>query len=651
MQKNKFALPLILLLLVSSFNPAYAWLDEDASITDIVKETVFASFGGIWYYVYEGGVYVYDLLIPDEIAIPTQSDTTEDASEKLGGADANATDVDDVAEADIKHLIDEIDADMVHYSMDGEGSTADIDVKLYGPDNIRGYSVFPVKVTVYRNSFDGLPNGIHITKVVLTVKQVGGDDDGNSWWTYTKEIPYWYDDEETGNYVLNGVYINDDTATFNTILKTPDPWASQVEDYATGTIITPDIEDIISSDSPSFEIECSVYGELENWFMATTYDDYGNPVGEHKERDNDLGVVCHYTTSKTYQAEKAGLYALGDFEGALTKDFEAENGDEYKAFEMIAQGSTSDIITRFWATPIHVLNSHPAERLYVLANPSYMEEFKSNIQISDDARLVTVRILKDGTYEISNDKKEAFGDLSDVNIVTALTGYEANEDTIGFATYGIVYAEVERDDGKDLPIWSIVRPKIVVLNDDVTIVGDIINELSDLLSKDSLNVFEKESVNNQIVSLGEALTTKMGQASTYVEKGQDLDMPDVERVAKKAYDNYEKAIETLNDINYEDVEDINNKLEEARNYELSGDFYLESAEAYYFGDKTSAEIAEESGDKLGTSSSGWFIFSDGSIVSEFVEMVPGGTVTIVVVLGGLVLAYFLFKPSGRRRRY
>ncbi|WP_459202343.1 hypothetical protein [Methanococcus sp. CF] len=646
MQKNKFALPLILLFLMS-FVPVHA---EDTG--DIVTDWLFRAFDYPAYLVYQGASYFYDLLTVDDIALPTSDNSEESADEKLGGAEANTTEVDDVAESDIKHLVDEIDADMVHYSMDGEGSTSDIDVKLYGPDNIRGYSVFPVKVTIYRNSFDGLPNGIHIKKVVLTVKQVGGEDDGNSWWSYTKEIPYWYDDEETGDYILNGVYIDDNTATFKTLLKTPDPYASQVEDYATGTIIDPSIEDILLSESPSFEVECSVYGEMENWFMADIYDEEGDKIGEHKERDNDLDVVCHYTTTKTYKAEKAGLYALGDFTGALTKDFEAEDGDTYKAFEMIAQGSTSDIITRFWATPIHVLNSHPAERLYILANPSYMEEFKSNIQISDDARLVTVRILKDGTYEISNDQKDSFGDLSSTNVITALTGYEATDDTIGFATYGIVYAEVERDDGKDLPIWSIVRPKIVVLNDDVTIVGDIITELQDLLSKDSLNVFEQEEVNNQVVSLGESLKTKLGQASNYVERGQDLNMDDVERVAKKAYDSYEKAIETLNDINYEDVDDINNKLEEARNYELSGDFYLESAKAYYFGDTTSGDIAEESGDKLSDDSSGWFIFADGSIISDFVEMVPGGTLTIVVVLGGLVLAYFLFKPSnGRGRRY
>jgi len=375
----------------------------------------------------------------DDSAVATGGKTPT-KEELLNDTDVTSTfgdlksQVDEEAVKDLAALRQSLTSSLTTYDIEAAGSLADIRVSVKGADKIYGYSCFPTTITIYAPcSDDPSENKVHITSIKAYVKDV---ETGQKWWV----------SEWTGDKILRN-----DEYTWEFMLKSPDPQYGKINNMMSGVANKEILDEVLNSEVPKYEIHYEVSGYREVWVWKTITDEDGT-VREVSEHDRDDSINVDIKSLSAYLHESSGIYTIDGSEGSLPAKFAGIR--TYTSYKMLANGATSNIISRVWATPCHILGSTADYKVYVLANPSYLSPLDASI--NDDFKLLTFRVQKDGTSSIASQVQNAFGDLSTINGFATSLNYNGDDNTVDFQSYVIVLAKMEVNDasGSKSLSWS-----------------------------------------------------------------------------------------------------------------------------------------------------------------------------------------------------
>jgi len=532
------------------------------------------------------------------------------------------------ADEDIKALRRMVDSTkIIQYNTNDKGAIGDIVVKIYGPNKIYGYSVFPVKVDIYHPDTPDVPDPVHINEIIISVN-------GDLW----KRDITGIDDKLEG-----------DSVDYYTLLKTPDDYAGTVEKLTQqGVPITSKIDNIIHSKVSDFEIHVTVKGYEEIWKLVS--DGNGNEHWVHV-RNEPFSVST--TTTNLVNLVGNGYYDVGGMSGSYPSCMVEQYKGKWTPYLFEAQGSASNILMRVWSNPCHILNSSASFKGFILGNPNYMSSLYKDFNIVNGKyRVITVRVLSNGDYEIASDISGKIGTFNNIREVGTTVTYNGGDDVVGFRDYIIVYGNIIRKDGLHLPVWMIVRPKITVLDDIRSNVVSVTKDIAPLLSNNKISLSDKLEIKKKLEDTVLQLKNKIATAKVWEAESNNVDNGKAVECAKKAQEQYQNAIDTIGKIDLSDAQDIRNKLEKAKEYELSGDYWLDACRKYYSGLDDDARIIEENAEKVAPKSEGLLILNDEGVVGSldsYVSHVPGGWVTII----GIILLMVVLSSGNvkHRRRY
>ena len=555
--------------------------------------------------------------------VPTKNETVydTDVKSKFGNLQAYS---DNASARDLNQLRLQLSSSLTTYDFETEGSLADIRISIKGPEKIYGFSPFPIQVHIHAPSSKEPPqNCVHITKVSAYVL----DESGRKW----------YEDVWTGDLVLRPKSwwypdaLGEDW-TFNFTLKAPDPYVGKAKNFVQGTANYKTAEELLNANISKFEVVVEVQGYREVWRWegsSTTWNDLkkrgyridgtyvynieGKPVGKFEMYDSETGEGIFYTpefvknvnlntkakTLSAYNHLQNGRYYIGGSEGSLPAKF----GDirEFTAYGMYANGASSLIVGRCWATPVHLFDSTADYKFVVIANPDNMEPIKVNI--IDDYKMVVFRLLDDGTWVIADQVPGSFGNMEDYHApVTSTLYYKHDNRTIGYNTYFVVYATVKihNDCGnvREYPIWVIFKPKIsVLINKEVVLRDKQTEEIVKIIDDGKVTEQEAQSLKNIADSAISQLKQKKYSAEALANKYANN--PKAKEYAEKAAEYYQKAIDYLEDMkNSNDASIIVKDWKIAKNYEMVGDYYYDAAQKEYYGQHDQADADVKNAEKL-----------------------------------------------------
>ncbi|MCS3901501.1 hypothetical protein [Methanococcus voltae] len=583
---------------------------------------------------------------------------------------------------DSKQLLDLLKektaSEMVVYTVDTSGNN-DITTRLYAPDKIYGYSAFPTKLSITKCTGDSF----HVTNVKIYVKS-----NNNS------EIKYYLLDKtynQTFNQLENAYdseYEIEGSDTVDTIMKAPDTHSVRVRDFtANANVDYSDIEEILSSNVEPFEIYYEVHGHIEKWVEYTVTGDDG--VQREVRKRQDIQVDHLGNTNGLDGRIKNGNYMIGSFsKGSLPVDYLESDGDKLIPYESVCQGSTSNILSVLWSSPVNAVNRSPDMRYVYIDNCGELfTRAGVPAKIYDDVAIVTLRETTNHEIEISSKKAIQKGYFTSVDPIQIYTSYTANneEDLLDFTTYGIVYGEITRTDGVKIPVWTINKPTIFVYGSERTVAGQTLEELDDLRSLSEWDESSRERVLNILVSTNNSLNNKIATAENYKEKAEIASSSKAIDCADKAIENYKEGTVLLTELhnsfiklyestdynNENKIEEVDDTLEIVRVYEVAGDEFLKASKLYTYGKDEQAEQVEKDAKDL-TEKSAVPIFGNGGLIdntNQFIECwilkipiigeslnnliknIPFGYVTLITL--GLIIVIYQNRSSVSKsyRRY
>ncbi|MBP2143393.1 hypothetical protein J2127_000548 [Methanococcus voltae] len=536
---------------------------------------------------------------PEVIPIVNKSTTGQTLVEKRNFKEYNYAE-------DSKQLIDllkeKTQSELVLYAIETSGNN-DITTKIYAPDKIYGYSAFPVKLSISKSTGEK----IHVEKVVMYVKSKNNPE--IKYYLFNKRYEQTYNETEhsyDSEFTISG------TNSVETIMKAPDTYSDTVKRFTSSTNVDySEIEEILNSDVEPFEVYYEVHAHIERYISHTETDENGE---EHEVKERDDTDALHLGNTVGLDSRiKNGDYMIGSFnEGSLPIDYLEEYGDKLIPYESVCQGSTSNILSLLWSSPVNAVNRSPDMRYVYIDNCGELfTRAGVPCRIYDDVAVITLEENTNHDITISSKKALQKGYFTSIDPMTIYTSYTTDneDDLLAFNTYAIVYGEIERNDSVNLPVWTINKPEIFVYGSERTVSGQILDEIKDLQNLTEWNTATKTTVLKKLNSTKEGLNSKIITAQAYKEKAKIAGSSQGADCADKAIAQYQKGIDKIDTYYLEfkkllSSNDRSNRerevsalLETVRVYEIAGDEYTRASKLYTYGkDEQAKSVAEDAED-------------------------------------------------------
>ncbi|MBP2201351.1 hypothetical protein J3E07_000763 [Methanococcus voltae] len=523
-----------------------------------------------------------------------------------------------------KELIDllkeKTESELVSYSIHTSGNN-DITTKLYAPDKIYGYSAFPTKLSISKSTGDT----VHVERVKIWVASKANPN--IKYYLFDKQYEQTYNETEhsyDSEYTISG------TDSVDTIMKAPDNWSSIVKSYTSSSNVDySQIENILHSDVEPFEVYYQIDAHIERYITHIETDENGE---EHEVKERDDSDVQHLGNTVGLDSRiKNGDYMIGSFnEGSLPIDYIEEYGDKLIPYESVCQGSTSNILSLLWSSPVNAVNRSPDMKYVYIDNCGELfTRAGVPCRIYDDVAVVTLQENTNHNIEVSSKKALQKGYFTSIDPMSIYTSYTTDneDDLLSFNTYAIVYGEIERKDSVNLPVWTINKPEIFVYGSERTVSGQILDEIKDLQNLTEWNYATKVNVLKKLNATKEGLNTKIITAKAYKGKAKIAGSSQGASCADKAIAQYQKAIDKIDTyyLEFEKLLTSNDKsnrereisalLETVRVYEIAGDEYTRASKLYTYGKDDQAESVAEGAEDLVKEPTVPF-FGDGGVIDS-----------------------------------
>jgi hypothetical protein len=497
------------------------------------------------------------------------------------------------ATKDLQYLKHQMASDLINYDIQTEGSLADIRVTVKGPSKIYGFSTFPLQVHIHAPSSTEPPeNCVHIQKVEVWLET----DDGRRW-SYTK----W-----AGNLVLRPKSDEYPDALgedwdFNFSLKVPDPYVGKAKQMVCGTPNRDILEELLNAKVQKFEVKIKVEGYRELWRWEYDYDSEGNIINKRAVHLKDVDLDVLTTSLSAWKHLENGKYYIAGFTGSYPPAF-AEDRDKTVPYAMYANGASSLVISRCWATPVHVPTS-TADYQYAFSFMGNMEPI--DITMTDDYCAVVFRLFDDGTAVIADREPGSFGEMNPGfwKIIKLPVYYKYDNRTVGYETYFVFYAVLHDHNGcgdkKDWPVWVVIKPMISVVSNKETILLDKADEIISILDDGKITESEAESLKNIVDGIISSLESKKKSADDFAKRCEQYNKEDAKKYAEKASEYYQKAIDCLNDLKRtNDPGQVSVLYKRAQNYEVIADYYYSASQKLFYGQNDLAKADIENAEKI-----------------------------------------------------
>ncbi len=552
---------------------------------------------------------------------------------------------DSEAAKDLFALRQKLSSSLITYDYETSGSLADIQVSVKGPSKVYGFTAFPLQVHIHASvPADPPENCVHITKVTAYVL----DDSGRKWWVNT-----WSGDVELRPKSDEYPDASEDM-TLNFTLKTPDQFYGKAKEMVTGTPNKKILDELLNANITKFEVVVEVNGYREVWRWEYEYDKEGHLIDKHAEHVKDIPINAKLVSLSAYKHLQNGKYYISGTIGSLPAKFAGER--QYTAYAEWANGATSLLVTRCWATPVHLFDSTADYKFAIIANLDYMKPIEASI--FDDYRMVVFRTFSDGTAAIASQVPGSFGDMSVLNQVGSSLYYKHDNKTVGYDTYFVLYAVLRpNDDGSidEFPLWLVIKPQIsVLINKDVVLSDKQTEEIAKIIDDGKVTEQEAQSLKNIADSAISQLKQKKYSAEQLANRYSSNSK--AKEYAEKAVKYYDKAISYLEDMkNSKDADVIAKDYKIAKNYEMVGDYYYDAAQKEFYGQHDQADADVKNAEKIVEDTkqyepSVWFSAGStlGQIWQQFksglgIGWIPDWVLIIVIVILVIGVAIILLR--------
>jgi len=540
-------------------------------------------------------------------------------------------------------------SDLTKYDITEEGATGDLWVEVYGPEKVYDFSAFPVQVKLYTKESNIPFSYVHIRSICIYIKEE------NSTVDLWKRV---WDYGTSGSEGLNG-----ESAVYSTILKVPDPLTYQVKNIITTGALSKDvIESVFNTSTKSWEIYVDVDAYREVWQSDPSLSDQQECENAGGKWDSDTSTCYVFvrnadidyhvqTTSAWKHVTRANDVALlneGFYASLPVKFLASDAASKWSLYQEQFAGAISNFIILTYANPIHVMGSTADYKFYIAPNPGYFEPLKVNY--TDDFRFLTVRVYKDGHWEVADSIFGNLGTLTDSTAVEKLLNakYTEDPDALTYKVFGMAYFEIHRDDGITIPIWLVAKPGVSIIQNTRVVLDDTqIEQLTALVDDKEISEADLEQIRQTAQAWIEGINEKIVNAKALKAKAEGVNNNKAAEYAEKAIDAYEDAISALQKlIQTDDYQMFLNWLNVAKKYEQAGDMYTNAAEKALYGEYEQAELdakmAEELIDLADSYKPGFILLGEG---------LPLGLtwIDIVVLIIAAIVAWIgrqFFGPIG-----
>lgn len=539
----------------------------------------------------------------------------------------------------IAELNAKLRSDLTAYDITETGATGDLWARIFGPEKVYGFSAFPVQIKVFTKESPIPFSVVHIRSVKVYLK----DEDGNIFWTRT-----W--DYGTGSEGLNG-----ESVVYSTILKVPDPFVYQIESAInTGVISKSLIESIFNASTKAWEIHVDIdaYREMYQSTPASSADDCQAQGGKWDSQTNtcyvfvkNVEIDYHVETTSAWMhvtmAKDVALLDEGMYASLPIKFLQTDEASKWALYQEKFAGALSNFIILTYATPVHVMDSTADYKFFIAPNPGYFDPL--DVTFSDDFRFASVRVYKDGHWELADSIRGDLGTLSDDSSVekTLNVRYTTGDDVLTYRSFGLVLFTVTRDDGQQIKVWLVAEPDISVLQNIRVVLDDNqVERLAQVASDNQISEDEREKIIQTANTLINGLREKIDNAEQLKVKAENVGNSQAKDYAEKAIWAYNEAIKALEKAkDTDDSQMFLNWLNVAKKFEQAGDFYTNAANKALYNEVEQAKLDAKAAEDLVNLANEYkpgFSILNGNIDKE----------TLVIIIVGLAAAFVVRMIAG-----
>ncbi|AEK19486.1 hypothetical protein GYY_03035 [Methanococcus maripaludis X1] len=602
-----------------------------------------------------------------------QSEADEAAVENAVGTKQTATE--DMMES-IQYIRDSVsqEPEICSVSGDKQGGLTLSEFKV--ANNIHGFSLFPVEVTVTTP---------RISTELEDVEKTTGEIDGESYsldikgYTNITRVTFQVvqGDVVVSQYVLDDLEVSSESSshTFTGILKTPDDSYQEISSIVDGGLVTvSQMNSILNAQTEDFEVKVIIDHTIYIWeeqVEHATWDMVEHEDGEKKpdkypEKPTDSWHYDSiYTTRNADDFVKTGQHPVNGYESGLSSEYEDIFGSNIYPFKTDSNGAVNNFVVPLYASMIHEFENPARFRFKVLNYPENLLPYSDTSQITGvKYRLVAINYHMDGTCSLSFDSRDSIPTINESCIIDKVIPYTADNDTVEIYTYLIITGriyDIEAD--QSYPVWYIARPKISVRSNYVSITREHSKQIDEFLTDDVITWSESDTIEELFESDIATLHDKKDEAEEWQDKNEIKGSSLGVKYSKLAAEKYQDAISSLTGVDTSDVAEVRTAKTQAYLYEVEANDYLEAAKKCYYGAEDTAEILvsqyeEENDVTFGLAA----LFASDMLdeINDYLSFipyseeintsVPGGMLTVIVLLCGAVIV-FRPKNSGYKRRW
>lgn len=568
----------------------------------------------------------------NQTTVTTDEDLLED---KQIVQEANQQAYQKIAELNAK-----LRSDLTTYDITETGATGDLWARVFGPEKIYGFSAFPVQIKVFTKESPIPFSVVHIKSVKVYLK----DEDGNILWIRT-----W--DYGTGSEGLNG-----ESVVYSTILKVPDPFIYQVESAInTGAISKDLIESIFNASTKAWEIHVDIdaYREMYQSTPVSSANDCQAQGGKWDSQTNtcyvfvkNVEINYHVETTSAWRhvtrAKDVALLDEGMYASLPIKFLQTDEASKWALYQEKFAGALSNFIILTYATPVHIMGSTADYKFFIAPNPGYFDPL--NVTFSDDFRFASVRVYKDGHWELADSIRGDLGTLSDDSSVEKVLNvrYTAGDDVLTYRSFGLVLFTLTRDDGQQIKVWLVAEPDVSVLQNTRVVLDDNqVEMLTQVASDNQISEDEREKIIQTANTLINGLREKIDQVEQLKTKAQNMGNSQAKDYAEKAIWAYNEAIKALEKAkDTDDSQMFLNWLNVAKKFEQAGDFYTNAADKALYNEIEQAKLDAKAAEDLVNLANEYKPgFNLGSLLSGDLPL-GLSEMDIVVIVIGFIVAWF-----------
>lgn len=608
-----------------------------------------------------------------EASTMNQTEADEAAVENAIGTKQTATE--DMMES-IQYIRDSVSQELEPCSISGEKQGGLTLSSFKVANNIHGFSLFPVEVTVTTP---------RISTELEDVEKTTGEIDGESYsldikgYTNITRVTFQVvqGDVVVSQYVLDDLNVSSESSshTFIGMLKTPDDNYQEVSSIVDGGLVTvSQMNSILNAQTEDFEVKViidhKIYIWEENvehatWYM-TEHEDTEEKPDKYPENPTDsYGYDSIYTTRNADDFVKTGQHPVNGYESGVGAEYEDIFGSNIYPFKTDSNGAVNNFVVPLYASMVHQFENPSRFRFKVLNYPENLLPYSDTSKIEDvKYRLVAINYHMDGTCSLSFDSRASLPDIDESGEIDKVIPYTADNDTVEIYTYLIVTGRIyDLEAGQSYPVWYISKPRVSVRSNYESITREHSEQIDEFLSDGSISVSEMSTIKALFEADMASLHDKKDEAEEWIDKNEQKGSVRGVRYANTASEKYQDAIDSLTGVSTDDIAEVRAAKTQAYLYEVEANDYLEAAKKCYYGAEDTAEILvsqyEESND-ITFSLAALFASDVLDEINDYLsfipysdvinESVPGGMVLIIGLLTGAIVV-FRPKNSGYKRRW